>query len=40
MGVAVAGRAEKIGTVLADDVGRMSLFTRGRAVEKFFFTGR
>jgi len=39
MGVAAAVPAEKIGTVLADVVGRISLFTRGLAVEMFFSCG-
>src|SRR5437763_4572071 len=39
MGVAAAVPAEKIGTVLADVVGRISLFTRGLTVEMFFSCG-
>jgi len=39
MGVAAAVPAEKIGTVLADVVGRISLFMRGLAVEMFFSCG-
>ena len=38
-GVAAAVPAEKIGTVLADAVGRISLFMRGLAVEMFFSCG-